>query len=51
MMLRMPHRAGFSRVMAVGDGLACMEYVERHWVDVILLDMSMPGVSGMAVCR
>ena len=51
MMLRMLHRAGFSRVTAVEDGLACMEHVERHWVDVILLDISMPGVSGMEVCK
>ena len=51
MMLRMLHRAGFSQVAVAEDGHACMEYVERYCVDVILLDISMPGVSGMEVCK
>lgn len=51
MMLRMLHRAGFSQVAVVEDGHACLEHVERQWVDVILLDISMPGVSGMEVCK
>lgn len=48
---RMLHRAGFSRVAVEEDGHACLEHVERHWVDVIVLDISLPGVSGMEVCK
>jgi CheY-like chemotaxis protein len=51
MIVRTLNRAGFSHVTAVGDGYACMEYVEGHWVDVVLLDINMPGVSGMEVCQ
>lgn len=38
-------------VAAVGDGRAAVESVERHRPDVVLLDISMPGMNGFKVAR
>jgi two-component system response regulator MprA len=41
---------GFS-VTTVGDGGAALAAVERSVPDVIVLDVAMPGLDGLAVCR
>jgi putative two-component system response regulator len=38
-------------VMAVQDGAEALEAVRKHHPDVILLDVSMPQVDGLEVCR
>ncbi len=41
---------GFT-VTAVGDGGAALVAVERSLPDAVVLDISMPGLDGLAVCR
>jgi putative two-component system response regulator len=38
-------------VLAVEDGLEALDAVPRHRPDVILLDVGMPGLDGIEVCR
>src|SRR5688572_13027040 len=38
-------------VLAVEDGLEALDAVSRHRPDVILLDVGMPGMDGIEVCR
>jgi len=38
-------------VIVATDGIAALESVARHHPDVILLDVTMPGASGLEVCR
>jgi two-component system response regulator MprA len=38
-------------VEAVGDGGAALAAVERRVPDVLVLDVTMPGLDGLAVCR
>ena len=38
-------------VVAVEDGMAALDAVRRHRPDVVLLDVGMPGVDGIEVCR
>jgi putative two-component system response regulator len=38
-------------VMAVEDGLEALDAIPRHRPDVILLDVGMPGMDGIEVCR
>lgn len=42
---------GFTTVAAVGDGNAAIARVARGGVDLVLLDMAMPGLHGLEVCR
>jgi DNA-binding response OmpR family regulator len=42
-------RAGY-RALQADSGPACLEVVEREAVDLILLDVMMPGMDGFAVC-
>lgn len=39
------------QVVAVGNGLAALKAVREHQVDLVLLDIRMPGMSGLDVCR
>ena len=43
-------REGFE-VVAVADGNAALEAFERGGVDLVLLDVMLPGMSGVEVCR
>ncbi|HYN93495.1 MAG TPA: response regulator [Pilimelia sp.] len=38
-------------VVAVGDGLAAIEAARTHRPRLVVLDVSMPGMSGLDVCR
>src|SRR5687767_10156563 len=38
-------------VVIAADGLAALEAVREHQPDVILLDIGMPGMDGLTVCR
>jgi DNA-binding response OmpR family regulator len=38
-------------VVAVGDGVAAIEAVRARRPKVVVLDVSMPGMSGLDVCR
>jgi two-component system OmpR family response regulator len=39
------------RVTAVGDGPAALELIEHNGVDLVILDLMLPGMSGYAVCE
>ena len=41
---------GFSTLLA-HDGLKAMELVEKEKPDLIILDLMMPGIDGLEVCR
>lgn len=43
-------REGFD-VVAVASGPAALEAFEAHEVDLVLLDLMLPGMSGVEVCR
>ena len=38
-------------VVSVGDGVAALEAVRAHRPRLVVLDVSMPGMSGLDVCR
>lgn len=38
-------------VTALGSGAQALDWLATHPVDVVLLDLSMPGLSGEEVCR
>lgn len=39
------------RVTAVDDGPAALDLIERNGVDLVILDLMLPGMSGYAVCE
>jgi len=47
---RMLQSAGYT-IIEAGDGPAALERVARGGIDLILLDIMMPGMSGYEVCR
>lgn len=38
-------------VIAVGDGVAALDAVRTHQPKLVVLDIAMPGMSGLDVCR
>ena len=46
----MLRREGYE-VEVVGDGSMAVDVFDRHGADLILLDLMLPGLSGMEVCR
>src|ERR1700689_5819878 len=40
-----------ARVLDVASGEEAVEFLRRETVDLILLDMNMPGMGGLATCR
>ena len=38
-------------VDAVGDGLLALEHAESCWPDLVVLDLMLPGIDGLEVCR
>ena len=42
-------QAGYT-VLSVGDGLAALEAARTHQPDLVVLDLMMPGLSGLDVC-
>ncbi len=49
--LRTSLNAKGSRVLDVGSGEEALDLLRRETVDLILLDLNMPGMGGLAVCR
>ncbi|MGW0536896.1 response regulator transcription factor [Streptomyces sp. NPDC003032] len=43
-------RAGYA-VDRADDGPAALEYATRHWPDLVVLDLMLPGMDGLEVCR
>ena len=39
------------KVLAVGSGLAAVEAVREHQPDLVTLDLGLPGIDGIEVCR
>lgn len=50
MLVRRLTSRGF-RVAAVSDGVACLQRIEREVPDLLLLDVQMPGMTGLEVLR
>lgn len=44
------HREGY-RVESVTDGEAGLAFLERNPVDLVILDLMLPGIQGLDVCR
>ena len=44
------NKEGFETVIA-GDGPTALEEFEAHDIDIVLLDLMLPGMSGTDVCK
>ena len=44
-------RARGYEVLAAGDGRAALKLFEQAWVDLVILDISLPGLDGFQVCQ
>src|SRR6202012_4363477 len=43
-------KEGFD-IIAAGDGPSGMEVIRKHRPDLVVLDLMMPGMDGLAVCQ
>ena len=50
-MVALVAQCGAAAVAALGDATAASDWLERHAADVLLLDISMPGISGVELAR
>jgi len=50
-MVALVAQCGASAVAALGDAVAASDWLERHAADVLLLDISMPGINGVELAR
>lgn len=50
-MVALVAQCGAAAVAALGDSMAASDWLERHAADVLLLDISMPGISGVELAR
>ncbi len=48
---RMLRRSGYSRVFQATNGQECVQLAQVNVIYTILLDISMPGISGLDACR
>lgn len=44
-------RSGLTLLASVGDGTAALGVIREHRPDLAILDISMPGLTGIEVCR
>lgn len=42
--------AGFSQVFCVSDGMEALRTIQREHVDIVISDIRMPGLDGLALC-
>ncbi len=49
--IRMLRKAGYSKVFQATNGFDCLQLAQKNIIDVILLDISMPGINGMDTCK
>ncbi|MGI5819159.1 MAG: response regulator transcription factor [Armatimonadota bacterium] len=50
-LIRRQLASGGYDVLTAGDGLSALSVARRHRPDLVILDISMPGMSGTEVCR
>ena len=51
MAAHLQRRAGVQQVHVAGDGEEALEVLEREPLDLVLLDLVLPGMGGLATCR
>jgi two-component system NarL family response regulator len=51
MAAHLQRRAGVEQVHVAGDGEEALEVLEREPLDLVLLDLVLPGMGGLATCR
>jgi two-component system, NarL family, response regulator len=49
--VKLQQEAGLEIVAEVGDGETAVEMVKRYSLDVVLLDIGLPGMGGIEACR
>ena len=48
---RMLRRSGYTRVFQATNGQECVQFARVNVINTILLDISMPGISGLDACK
>jgi len=49
--VRLEQQTGLEIVAEVEDGETALDLIKQHPVDVVLLDVGLPGLRGVEVCR